>query len=1013
MNKKRVLSFLLAVLMTVSVFPALTAYADNAVGSVADTEQQETAESGSSVDLAMSGMGYYEYLAAHGDATAEVSDFSVDVLNYVGSDEVQTQTLTDDSGESHDGVTLIAGGFVEWTVNVPQTGLYNMKALYLPIQDKPINAEIRVYIDGITPFTEATSVTLSRIWKDVYADGVELNEYGHRYDASGNELSPESIEVSRWSEAVLHDNDYMTDSDFLFYFSEGTHTIRFESQREAICFAGLTLSKQTSSVTYKEYMASFQNEKVYDGDVIRIEAENPSEHSERSLSMVADYSSSSTSPSHYSQIRLNTIGGENWNKVGQWISWDIDVEEAGLYTLSFKYIQNYVRGFKVYRSILIDGALPYEELRSVSFAPNNNWENFMVSNEDGEPYYVYLDKGHHTLTLKASLGPLVDSLQSLQECINQLNADYLRIIAVTGTSPDSQRDYNLDLEIPDLIDSMKEMRDKLAGIEADLSEINGGVSGGMSAFISVMVKQLDKFVKNPLNITSGLSAYKTNISSLSDMLTDMSNQSLLLDTIYAGGQTEKNLPRAKSGFWTSTVFGVQAFFSSFVTDYNAYGSDYSEGSEGEYVCDPISVWMSSATAQQIATMKSAGRDQFNVLKSLIDDKFVPDYGIPVDISLVPIGNALTQAILAGVGPDACLYVDSSVPVNYAMRGSLEDMDQFNAENQYDEDGNQRFRYTFDEVKDWFHGSAFIAIEYFDGKTYGVPETQTFQMMFYRKDVLARLGVQPPETWKDLRDMLTVIQRQNMNIGINTVAYATYLYQNGGSYYNVDKSATNFNNQTAVDAFITYNTFYTEYDVPISYDALNRFRSGEYPIIIADYSFYNNLAVGAPEIKGLWAMTSVPGTEREDGTVSHAEVCNGTVSVIIKGCENKEKVWDFLAWWVSADTQATFGNNIEARLGAGGRYTTANLEAFDMLPWSYDDAQAIKEQWAHVTDYPKVPGDYYVTRMLNNAHRAVLYKSENPRAALVRYSKEMDKEIARKREQYHIDEIVAQRQQEDQ
>ena len=78
----------------------------------------------------------------------------------------------------------------------------------------------------------------------------------------------------------------------------------------------------------------------------------------------------------------------------------------------------------------------------------------------------------------------------------------------------------------------------------------------------------------------------------------------------------------------------------------------------------------------------------------------------------------------------------------------------------------------------------------------------------------------------------------------------------------------------------------------------------------------------------------------------------------------------------------------------------------MLPWSYDDAQSIKAQWKHVIDFPKVPGDYYVTRMLNNAHRAVLYKNENPRAALVSYSKDMDKELERKYEQYRIEEIVA-------
>ncbi len=983
-------------LMAVSVFSTLTVYADETKEPAGNTEQTDSQSSVESL-LALSGLGYFEYLEKYKSSAEEVSDVSVDVLTYVGSEGIKTETLTDDNGESHEGVTLIAGGEVEWTVEVPKSGFYNLKALYLPIKDKPINAEIRMYIDGITPFTEATSISLGRLWKDVYKEDVELNEYGHRYDASGNELSPDSVEVIRWREYILHDNDYMTDSDYLFYFEKGTHTIKFESQREAVNFASLTLSRPEGLISYKDYIAQdkFKDAELYSGDFIKVEAENAHEHSERSLSMIADYSSASTSPSHPSEIRLNTIGGENWNKVGQWISWEVDVKESGFYTLSFKYIQNYVRGFRVYRTVMIDGAVPFAEFESMYFNPNNDWENYMLADEDGEAYRVYLDKGKHTLTLKASLGPLVSPLQDLQGCINQLNADYLEIISVTGTSPDTLRDYNLDLELPHLIDSMKDVRKKLAKIEVELEEINGGVSGGMSAFISVMVKQLDKFIENPLEITTGLSAYKTNISSLSDMLTDMTNQSLLLDTIFVGGENKKDLPKPIANLWDSFVFGLRAFFASFVTDYNAYGSDYSENSDTEYICEPISIWMSAA-----------GRDQFNVLKSLIDDKFAPEYKIPVKVGLVPIGGALTQAILAGVGPDACLYVDSSVPVNYSMRGSLEDMNQFNAENQYDENGNKRYKYTFDEVKTWFYDSAFVAIEYFDKKIYGLPETQNFQMMFYRTDVLADLGIDPPETWVELRDQLNIIQRENMNIGINSIPFATYLYQNGGSYYNEERSATNFNNQTAVDAFITFNRFYTEYDVPISYDALNRFRSGEYPIIMSGYAFYNNLTVGAPEIKGLWKMAPIPGTKNEDGTISRAEVCEGTVCVMIEGCDNKEQVWDFMSWWVSADTQATYGNNIEARLGAGGRYTTANLEAFDMLPWSYDDAQAIKSQWEHVTDYPKVPGDYYVTRMLNNAHRAVLYKAENPRAALVSYSKDMDKELKRKREQYGIDEIVA-------
>ncbi len=986
MNKKRVFSFLLAAVLMLSATPILSASAEpNEATAVSDPTADDSSSSSGS-------LGYFDYLAAHKDAKTGNADVEVNVLDFTGSDGVVNETYKDDSGESHESVKLVTGGYVEWKVNVPETGLYNLRTLYLPVADKPINAELRLYIDGETPFKEATSITFSRIWKDEYPDSAKFNDYGHRIDSNGNELAPSAVEIQRWTDVVIHDNDYMTDADLLFYFEAGEHTIRFASQRESVAFASLKLTSVDENISYDEYLSKHSGAEKYTGAAIRYEAENASERSDRALSMANDGYSASTTPTHYSQTRLNTIGGESWKKVGQWISWDVEVEQDGLYSLSFKYIQNYVRGFNTYRTVKVDGKVPYKEFECISFTPNNEWTNFTLSDSDGNPYYIYLTKGEkHTITLQASLGEIVDSLQSIQSCITELNNDYLEIISITGSSPDSLRDYDLDKEIPWLIDSFKSVRKTLNTVYGDLSKANGNISGGMSSFLEVMIKQLDNFIKNPLNITTALGSYKSNISSLSDMLSDMTNQSLLLDSIFVGG--ENDLPRTSVGFWSSLTYGVRAFFASFASDYNAYGSDYSSNdSDIEYVCDPITVWV------------GGGRDQYNVIKTLIEDKFVPEYKIPVRISLVAAD--LTQAILAGVGPDASIMVGNgsgtSQVTNYAMRGALENMDQFDAKHQYDKDGNLNYRYTFDEVKTWFHKSAFIVSEYLDGKTYGLPETQDFPMMFYRVDVLERLGIDLPETWDDLRDALTIIQRENMNVGINAVGLNTYVYQNGGTYFNEERTATNLTNQTTVDAFKTYTSFYTDYAVPVSYDALNRFRSGEYPIVINAYNFYNNLSVGAPEIKGLWKMTRIPGTVREDGTVDHTSMSTSSVSIIIKGCENKNRVYDFISWWVSADAQATYGNNIEARLGTGGRYTTANREAFDMLPWDYESAQEIKRAWEDVTDTPKLPGDYYVERMLSNAYRAVVYSKSNPREMLVKYTKEIDKELARKRAQYKVD-----------
>ena len=93
---------------------------------------------------------------------------------------------------------------------------------------------------------------------------------------------------------------------------------------------------------------------------------------------------------------------------------------------------------------------------------------------------------------------------------------------------------------------------------------------------------------------------------------------------------------------------------------------------------------------------------------------------------------------------------------------------------------------------------------------------------------------------------------------------------------------------------------------------------------------------------------------------------------------------------------------EALLGPTGRYATANIEAFYQLPWSSQDAAIIMEQWEQVTEIPEVPGGYYVSRNLDNAFRACVYRRENTRETLAAWNKSSNDEIARKRKEFKLD-----------
>ena len=174
-----------------------------------------------------------------------------------------------------------------------------------------------------------------------------------------------------------------------------------------------------------------------------------------------------------------------------------------------------------------------------------------------------------------------------------------------------------------------------------------------------------------------------------------------------------------------------------------------------------------------------------------------------------------------------------------------------------------------------------------------------------------------------------------------------------------------------------------------------------PIVITGYNFYNQLEIGAPELRGLWDMTLIPGTQQADGTVSNAESASGTAAMILQSAKNQKACWEFLKWWTGAQAQADFGNGIEDILGPAGRYNTANLEAFDALPWSSAQAAQIKAQWKQVRETPEIPGSYYTSRNLDNAFRSVLFDDENERESLYYWNRETDQEIARKRVEFGI------------
>lgn len=912
---------------------------------------------------------YDEYLAAQPTEIFPTETVHTDVTQFKSDYQPQIK--------AHEGVSAVVftkeDGYVEWTFEVKTQGYYHIALDYYPIAGKTSRIERELHIDGARPFSTAASVEFTRVWAN------NTNEF--QKDNNGNDVAPTQIEKPRWIKGwLLRDlSGYYTDA-YRFWFSQGTHTVRLTSVSEPMAIGAVYLQPVTAYPTYAEKLAEYEEagyQPVELSEPIYIQAEYGVAKSDQVLIPTSDRSSPSTEPYHVSKQLLNTVGGGNrWSNSGQWIEWLITVPQSGLYKVNLKAKQDVARGIVATRVLYVNGEIPFEEARKIEVRFDSEWQNVTLR-VNGEEAYVCLKEGENTLRLESSLGQSSEYVRKAKELITELNTDYRKIMMITGTTPDENRDYRLAKQIPEVIESLGAAANTLREIAADMEAYSGGRNSYI-AQLETFAYQLDKMYNRPDQIQRRLSDFKSNISSLGTWLVNMQSTPLELDTIAVYNNCD-TLKKAESSFWAKIKHEFGALVMSFVEDYNTIGG-------GNFCETEIEVWIGS------------GRDQANVLKTLVDASFVPEHNIGVKLKLVQ--GALLSATVAGIGPDVALELGSGDPVNYATRHAVTDLMQFD---------------DCEEVLTRFSESAVLPFRY-NGGVYALPEKESWLMLFYRSDILAELGMSVPTTWEEVYKMLPILQRSSMNFGmpvtdmssgssvggasVNT--FTTLLYQNNGQYYENDGARSALDSEEAIETFRKWINMYVSYSLPTSYEFSNRFRSGEMPIGIADYTIYSTLTAFAPEIKGLWGFTVIPGTVQEDGSINHSVSCNVTSAVIMAQSDNKAAAWEFLKWYTSCDTQVSYARSIESMLGETARYPVANLEALEQLPWSTSHYKALEAQRVWVRGRPEVPGGYYTSRHIDNIFRTVYNTNADVRETVLDFVRTINDELTAKRKEFGLE-----------
>lgn len=959
---------------SVPAFADSEAADDSTLGTQATADDSATGDGSSAATTGTDSIrqtSYTNYVKKYTDAARP--DQTVEVLgkDYDPASVTDAQiTVTTVDGENDVMQWANQEGSVSWTVNIPETGVYNIKMIYEALESNTNDVEFSLLIDGESPYATASRITLSKRW---------INESEIKQDSRQNDIRPGQISTPCWQETPLEDIDGLFNEPLEFYMEAGEHTITFESEKAEFAVKSFTFYQYEAPAAYTAPSDSDLTQAQ--GQKVTLEGETAAYKSSRTLYPTSDKSSyltSSANGSSPTKTRYNTIGSGSWTQSTQTVTWEFNVDKAGYYKIGIRGRQDQMRGMYSNRRLYVNGEVPCLEANQIKFYYDTDWSITTPKSENGDDLYFYLQAGTNTISLEAVPGEIGEIMGDLDELVYNINSYYRQIRQITGPDPDEYNNYMIDTAIPSIVPDFKEYAKTLRDKKAEIEKLSG--SGGTEAeTLEKMAIVLDKCIKKPDLIPEMMSQIKDNITSVSSFVNQYREQPLEVDMIEVA-TSDQDFTSCDKSFFGSLGFGFKGFIGSFFEDYNAL----SDEDESAMEC-----WV------------MLGRDNADALQQLISSEYNPTAKTKINLKLVQGG--IVEATFAGKGPDLALFMGGDFPIQLAARGVLTDLTTFS---------------DFDEVKSRFADDATVLYQY-NGGTYGLPCDQTFPMLFYRSDILSEYGIDPAtdlNTWDGLLNCLPTLQRNYLEVGLilpvmtstggttqvsaitepgNT--FAMLLLQQGLNYYNEEQTKTTFDTQEAVNAFDTWTKFYTTYSFQQTYDAFTRFRTGDMPVVIQNYTFYNQLSVAAPEIKGCWGFQPVPGTVQEDGTINHAANSNGSGAIIFTKAADQEGAWDFIKWFTSTDAQVKYGNNIESILGTMGRYATANEEALQQLSWTTSEVNLLLDQLNSQVEIPIIPASYGVTRNVMNAFRAVVNDYDNARDTLFWYNKDINDEITRKLE----------------
>ena len=851
---------------------------------------------------------------------------------------------------------------LSWDVTVPTEGLYQFAIDYFPLSDDYLDLELAIYVNDELPYQEAQQIILYKWWTQ--DTSFTLDRYGNDFFASQHQ-------VNEWLHQDFYDPMGLFAEPLCFYLHAGTNHIELERIKGELLVGDITVSGEATWQSYETY--SHNSQLTTESVLIETEAEIPTSKNASNIQPAVSRAVNVT-PFSVQQLKLNTVSGSTFNAQRETISYEISVPQAGYYHVSWKVMQSTLTNGVVYRTLRINGEVPFEEAFSLPIEYSTKWQTVTFGGDD--PYLFYFNEGINTISLSVNLSPYQDAYYEINDLLDYVNALSLKIKKLTGNQLDEDRDWEITEYLPTVVDDLIDAAETLTAIQSSIAALSStSKSSEMESLLKIAIRNLLFLAEEPNDIPKNIALLSTSsnsiASTLGNVISLILNSPLDVDKFYV--HTDVTLPKANASFIVRFWISLKRFVLSF---FDQRFTQESDGTE-------LTVWI------------NRNKQYVDLIQKMIDEDFTETTNIKVNASVMAAEGKLILANSAGTAPDVALGVSSWLPYDLGIRGAILDLTTY----QDDPD--------FKTVLGYFPDQSLIPLMY-DNGLYGLPDTENFYVLFYRRDILSSLDIDIPQTWDDVTKIMPILKRYGMNFylplssGTSLKSFDStlpFLFQYGSSVYQDNAMTVNLDNEASVSGLEMMTELYTIYSMDITVSSFyNDFRLGLSPIGVGDFGMYITLLNAAPDIQGLWDIALMPGVEKE-GYIDRSAPGAQTANMIFAGSDQPDEAWAFLKWWASTETQTDFTSLLVSTFGKEYLWNSANTAAFQTLNIHENDITTIMAQWDYLKELPKVPGSYQVELELSNIWNSVVIDRENLRVLLNDGIIQMNREITKKMSEF--------------